>query len=666
MLKLSTDEIIEKIKNEEVFSAQAEDGSFSISIEDYVPYVCAAIHQGTQLRTELRSKIALSDFAKWQEEDPHTEDFILPLPIRIVGLDSRYEYDLNRKPDECIYDIAWEKKVWQIPLDADEKAVSLHKHSEFYRVVETLIETLERVFGACIVYDIHSYNYKRVKDCEPPLFNIGSKEINEKKFGSYVKSWKEELSKIEISNTVNNTTINKLFYGKGYFLGFISSKFKNTLVLATEVKKVYVDETTGDTFPEVINEIRLGLKNAIITHASDCLDRFAKTKSQGKHDLLSSELDEITKSIDYSIFKLVQGLGFLEFVNPTNIESEKRAFFSSNFRKAPVFRYRPMNIDVSNLKRQLYTLRVQDIPDPTFQKMYQDIIDGQVEQLEMLSLRGCKKFLYSSLKYFGEPEEIDIANAKFILHCQDYKLNDWGDEPLTAKEVVKEVQEAVKHYGFQCQVELSKRIPSRALFSPAKSSLKIKHGEVFSKLSAKALAHHEIGVHMLTTANALKQPLKVLRIGLPVYTLTHEGLAILSEYLSGTLDIGRIKMLAYRVLAVEHMVRVQDFKETFFFLFEECKLSQDQAFYLTVRVYRSGGFTKDYLYLRGFRLIMDYYKSGKPLSSLLIGKTALSHLPVIEELVNRGILKPPEYITDSFKNPVTPDPITSYIVSCLK
>lgn len=666
MLKLSVDEIIQKIKDQETFSAIAEDGSFSVAIEEYAPYICAAIHQGTQLRGDLKEKIELSDFEKWQEEDPYTEDFISSLPIRIVGLDSRYEYDLNRDPNNCIYEIAWEKTVWKNPLTEKNKQLSLHKHSEFYRAVTALVETIEKKFGACIVYDIHSYNYKRIKNVEPPLFNIGSEKIDNKKFGEFVDTWQRELSKIKVNNVINESAINKVFYGRGYFLNFITSKFENTLVLATEVKKVYVNEFTGDAFPEVINDIRLGLKNAIITHAADFLCCYAKTCSQQKHDLLTSELDEVTKSVDYSIFKLLQNISFLEFINPTNIESEKQAFFASNFRRNPNFRYRPINIDVPELKRQLYTLPVSDIPDPTFQKMYQEIIDGQAEQLEMLALRGEKKFLYSSLKYFGEPEDIDITNAQFLLHCQDFKLNNWGDKPMTAEEVAQEVRQVVKSYGFRCQVELSKRIPSRALFSPSKRSLKIKNGEIFNKLSAKALGHHEIGVHMLTTANAFKQPLKVLRIGLPVYTLTQEGLAILSEYLSGTLDIDRIKMLAYRVLAVEHMVRVQSFKETFLFLFEECKLSQEDAYYLTVRVYRSGGFTKDYLYLRGFRMIMDYYKSGKSLANLLIGKTALFYLPVLEELMNRGILKPPEYITDCFQEPTEVEPITAYLVDCLK
>lgn len=666
MLKLSIDEIIKRIQEQKTFLAIAEDHSFSISIEEYVPYVCSAIHQGALLRPELYPKIALANSLKRKEEDPYTESFILPLPIRIVGLNSRYEYDLNRNPDKCIYEKAWGENVWKNPLTTDEKKISLNKHQEFYRVVSALIHVIEEKFGACIVYDIHSYNYKRTKDPNPPLFNIGSERVNETKFGNFVNSWKSELSKIHIHNIINETLINKIFYGRGYLLEFISSKFNNTLVLATEIKKIYIDETTGDTFPEIINEIRLGLKNAIVTHASDFLEKYSKTKHQKKHHLLTSALDKTTNFVDNSIFKLLHNVRFLEFINPTNIESEKHSFFASNFKNSPNFRYRPINIDISSLKRQLYSLPTQDIPDPTFQKMYQEIIDGQSEQLEMLSLRGEKKFLYSSLKYFGEPKNTDIKNAKFLLHCKHFKLNEWDDKPLSSEEVVEEICQVVKKYGFRCYIELSKGIPSRSLFSPTKRSLKIKKGLVFDTLSAKALGHHEIGVHMLTTANALKQPLKVLRIGLPLHTLTQEGLAILSEYLSGTLDIKRIKMLAYRVLAVEHMLKTQDFTKTFLFLLDKCKLTKEEAFYLSVRVYRSGGFTKDYLYLKGFRMLINYYKSGKPLTNLLIGKTAISHLTILEELMNRQILKTPEYITRCFQQATKPHPVISYIVDCLE
>ena len=53
MIKLSVEDIIKKIEAEEIFHAIASVYSFTIKIEDYVPYVCTAIHDGHQFRKEL-------------------------------------------------------------------------------------------------------------------------------------------------------------------------------------------------------------------------------------------------------------------------------------------------------------------------------------------------------------------------------------------------------------------------------------------------------------------------------------------------------------------------------------------------------------------------------------------------------------------------------------
>src|SRR5574343_83329 len=116
MFRLSIFEIIEKIQKEECFSAITSDGSFSIFIDEYVPYVCLALHNGGNLREDLRKKIKLKKFERWSEEDVLTGEFIFSLPIRVIAHDSRYEYDLNRSPKKCVYETAWGKTVWKKKL----------------------------------------------------------------------------------------------------------------------------------------------------------------------------------------------------------------------------------------------------------------------------------------------------------------------------------------------------------------------------------------------------------------------------------------------------------------------------------------------------------------------------------------------------------------------
>ena len=130
MLKLSIKEIIRKIENEELFEAVVEDNSFEIKINRYVPCLCTAIHAGNNFRYELKEKCTHSNFERWYEEDPHTDDFIVALPITLIGRDSRFEYDLNRAPEDCIYDDAWGKPVWKKPLTKSERSESLIKQEK--------------------------------------------------------------------------------------------------------------------------------------------------------------------------------------------------------------------------------------------------------------------------------------------------------------------------------------------------------------------------------------------------------------------------------------------------------------------------------------------------------------------------------------------------------
>ena len=102
MEKLSVKEIIANIQAQKTFHAVAEDYSLTIKIDEYVPYACAAIHDGHQFRKELWDNCLHSEYDRWYEEDPETKNMIASHPIVIAGCDSRFEYDLNRAPEDAV------------------------------------------------------------------------------------------------------------------------------------------------------------------------------------------------------------------------------------------------------------------------------------------------------------------------------------------------------------------------------------------------------------------------------------------------------------------------------------------------------------------------------------------------------------------------------------
>ena len=274
MERLNVEDIISKISSEELFEAVCDDYSFTIKIEDYVPYTCAAIHDGHQFRKELWSYYLHTEYDRWYEEDPETKNMVKTLPIVIAGCDSRFEYDLNRSPEEAVFETAWGKQLWREPLTENLKKKSMKKHSNFYLMVYALITKLEAKFGFSIVYDMHSYNWRRW-DREVPTWNLGTSNIDNNRFEKAIEDWRHSLSEIILPNQIISTSkINDTFQGNGYFLKFITKNFKNTLVLATEIAKVYCHEYEQYIYPEVVKTVENELIKRIPEHAMNTYHTF--------------------------------------------------------------------------------------------------------------------------------------------------------------------------------------------------------------------------------------------------------------------------------------------------------------------------------------------------------------------------------------------------------
>ncbi len=667
MKKLSTDEFIQHIEKEEVFEAIHKDGSFKLKIEDYAPYVCAAIHNGHQFRKELKKLTILSEYERWYEEDPHTTDFISSFPIVLEGCDSRFEYDLNRSPENAVYETAWGKQCWKKPLSSKQKNTSLRKHAEFYRVVNALVQKIEEKHEACIVFDIHSYNYKRW-DRPVPVFNVGTENIDKRKYKSVTQIWLNELAKIELPDIENTTQENDVFFGRGYFLNYITSHFHKTLVLATEVSKIYCDELAGTSYPSIINAIKEGFKTAIINTVLEFTQKKTNLVIKNKVNLLSSEIDADLLKVDKQLYHLTKDFELLSIINPVNLEAEKKKFFKSKYKNNPDFVYQQLQVNPFEFKRQLASIQVEKIKDISIQSMYVDTINAFMDKVDLISNLGSEKFLYNSLRYFGEPSKRDIDNAQFLMYCPEFR--DAKDQEIyTVKEAERLFLKASEYYGFKFKVVTNPHIVSKALVLNSKKTVVLKKGAKFSKRGIDGLVEHEIGVHMTTTMNALMQPLKIFTIGLPVNTMTQEGFAVLSEYLSDNMNLTRLRELAIRVLGIRSMVEGNDFATTFAKLVEEYGMKPDDAYYLNTRIYRGGGFTKDYLYLKGLSTILYYLNNKISLKNMLIGKTSIEYRDVIYEMVERGMLTPTHYYTKAFAEYDETrklNPVLQYILSGLK
>jgi uncharacterized protein (TIGR02421 family) len=658
---LSIKEIIRKINNYETFEAISDDKSFHLKIREYIPFVSAAIHAGSQLRKNLKDKIIHNDYERWYEEDPHTDTFISSMPLTIVGLDSRFEYDLNRNPENCIYKDAWGKKVWKKQLTKSLIKESLQKYTDFYRVIDALITVLEKKYNGCIIYDIHSYNFLRHED-KLPVFNLGTENINQLKFKNTINFWIKNLESIELRSIENTTKQNGPFKGNGYFLIHISKKFKNTLVLATEIKKIYCNESNGNDYPLVINDLEEEFKRIIINTSYFFTENQLKLKVKRK-SLLTFGIEEKLKKVDKALYQLTKKLEVLSYVTPLNLESEQKKFLKKNGDENPNFKYRQIIDHPFEFKRKLYSLKLEDIKDVSIANLYSDVIQSYSDKIDMLNTIGTNKFFFNSLRYFGQPTENDLRNAHFILNCPD---DEQESEMVDVEEIKMIFEKEISNYGFEADVEITKNITAEIMVLNFRKKVLLKKGCKLSLDSVKALVHHEIGVHMVTTMNAVNQSLNIFKLGFPNNTYTQEGIAVLTEYLSGHLTIRRLKELALRVVGVDLMINGLDFKAVYHEMVHSYYLKPKDAFILTTRIFRGGGFTKDHLYLKGFIRILKLWEAGKSLNPLLLGKNSIQYYDIYKEMIARELAKSPDFITSILSNPVKSKKEVEFVISGLR
>ncbi|HBS42086.1 MAG TPA: flavohemoglobin expression-modulating QEGLA motif protein [Oceanospirillales bacterium] len=367
--------------------------------------------------------------------------------------------------------------------------------------------------------------------------------------------------------------------------------------------------------------------------------------------------------IDDELYKCVSGIDILEAVAPLNYREQKAAFFGSNYSVNPEFVYSEPDLDLFAKKRELYNIRVDKLEDNDLMQLYTDVIESYVDKLDQFKSIGTPEFLYDSLRYYGEPNDKDIGNANFILHLPD-EMDPRDSNFLDSTEVQARMKAFAEAEGYEYSIKLNDSMIANALVSG--TTVKINSAAQVPETEANALMHHELGVHLATTLNGRAQPLKIMSLGSPVNTTTQEGLAILCEYLSGNLTLYRLKVLALRVLAVQSMIHDKDFKRTFLLLKEGNGASDEQAFTITARVYRGGGFTKDYLYLQGFHQMLNAHRDEPEFNNLLVGKASLEHLPLITRLISKEYLNKPGFISPAIREPQEIDMVQRFIARAIR
>jgi len=285
----------------------------------------------------------------------------------------------------------------------------------------------------------------------------------------------------------------------------------------------------------------------------------------------------------------------------------------------------------------------------------------------LLASVGTPAFHTYSSQLYGVPTRAMLLDAatplglaeqvhRSIAELTAVKLVGGAKRDQTAAQVAAEIEvEVKKHFGDAApKIQIVAELSANALATA--SAIKVRRDAMFTRRDAQQLLHHEAYVHVLTALNGKAQPdLPNLAIGHPGTTRTQEGIAVFAEFVSGTLELDRLRRLADRVVAVQMVCDGANFIELYRWFLERSP-SREQAYESARRIFRgaptTGGsaFTKDCGYIAGLLGVMTFVRAAfaadraDTLGMLFCGKLDLASIPALALLRSRGLCRPGRFL----------------------
>jgi uncharacterized protein (TIGR02421 family) len=357
-------------------------------------------------------------------------------------------------------------------------------------------------------------------------------------------------------------------------------------------------------------------------------------------------LCEAAVVVDHALARLDARIDWLSHLTPVNVAEIWDGFVGSNYHEMPDSRFaeEPAH-DAPGLRSELFALPVNEVKNPLVQAL---LLEKQREidrQIELVAMRGRAGFILASIDLFGHASEHLLDTAREVLDKVPVFPDDpcdAGPEDMAEAACAEVARTRARYPEFCCEVILDPH-PGVSLYV-SKGDLHIACDYTAPAARLDPLIQHEIGTHAVSRYNGLCQPLKVLAGGLAGYDELQEGLAVLAEYLAGYLPAERLRTLAARVIAADMAVRNAKGPEIFACLVEEHAITEETAFDTALRAKRGGGLTKDALYLKGLAELLAHLAHGGDIEMLMLGKFALKHVHTIGQLLDEGLLAPPEIL----------------------
>lgn len=371
-------------------------------------------------------------------------------------------------------------------------------------------------------------------------------------------------------------------------------------------------------------------------------------------------------ALDERMVRAARGLRVLSLASwPASVQQRFLADFARGRARPPVHAYPRHDFDAQ--RRELAAIAAAADPAHPLGAYLVDSARHWDLAARMLEALGTREAGALSVMLYGHPRDplpgggpsAREAAAHFI------GIADELDRELIAPEEQVRISAAALQLQLQNQldaffgervvaVELDPDLIAKAAAGAFR--IRLRDGAAFSDYDQAQLLHHEALVHSLTALNGREQAvLPSLALSSPRVTATQEGLAVLAEQITGSLDIERMKRVSLRTEAIAMALEGADFLQVFGH-FMEAGQDPSESFASAQRVFRGvpveGGsaFAKDTVYLRGLVEVHTFFRHAlregrlRQCRRLFAGKMTLADVERFEPLFESGALSPPRWL----------------------
>ena len=279
---------------------------------------------------------------------------------------------------------------------------------------------------------------------------------------------------------------------------------------------------------------------------------------------------------------------------------------------------------------------------------------------------GTRDFYHCSVELYGRPRSLSsdrcTTNLDLAQHFEQV-IAGFSPSPSADDEATLDAEQAAAHLrarfaafftGHPVTVKLVDRLAGTSSSSGAE--IRLRRDARYSPREVRQIEVHEGQVHMATTLNGRAQPaMPFMGMPTPRTARTQEGLAVFTEFITGSTSHARVRRLCERTLAIDMAESGASFLDLYRF-HRERGYDEHTSFECARRVVRGGlveggaPFTKDGCYLDGFLRVTNFLRialtrgQSQLVRLLFAGKLAVDDVPLFQRLAQEGLLAEPLHL----------------------